>query len=296
MNIDEQNYLNLLKHILDNGEDRQDRTGVGTKAVFGKTLRFDLSNNTLPILTTRRIFFRGIVEELLFFIRGETDTKKLEEKGINIWKGNTSREFLDKRGLSYLPEGSYGKAYGYQWRRFNGNSPGDVNFSPKNTIGGTDQITQVLQNLKNNPQDRRHLVVAWNPSQLHEMALPPCHYSMQFYVSNNNELFCLFNMRSVDSFLGLPFNIASYALLTHIFAKHLGYKAKEVIWVGGDTHIYSNHINQIKEQIQRTPYEFPKIKIKKDITSIDDIENLSFEDFELVGYNHHPAIKAEMAI
>lgn len=315
MNKEEQKYLDLLKEVIDTGEDRNDRTGVGTKALFGRTLRFDLSKGTLPLITTKRIFWKGVVEELLFFLRGETQTKKLEERGVNIWKGNTSREFLDSRGLYYLPEGSYGKSYGYQWRNFNGTIPVEGD-EPNISIGKLyglddktvedlemykldiriDQITDVFKSLKEDPHGRRHLITAWNPSQLNEMSLPCCHYSFQFYVSNKNELSCLFNMRSVDTFLGLPFNIASYALLTHIFAKALGYTAKELIWVGADTHIYSNHIEAVKEQLSRKSLPFPTIQIKKEISSVEDVEKLSLEDIELLDYKCLPAIKVSMAV
>lgn len=300
MNDEEQKYLNLLQDILDNGEDRDDRTGVGTRSVFGRSLRFDLTNSKIPLLTTKKVYFKGVVEELLFFLRGETQTKKLEAVGVNIWKGNTSRDFLDKRGLTYLPEGSYGKSYGYQMRNFNGNTPpeGSSERGPKliDPTTGVDQIKNVLDSLKNDPHGRRHLVSMWNPEQLDDMALPCCHYSFQFYVSNKKELSCIFNMRSTDSFLGLPFNCASYGLLTHIFAKTLGYTAKEVIYNGGDVHIYKNHFDAVKEQLSRSPYEFPQLIINKDLNNIKDVENLQFNNFELINYNNYGSIKAEMAI
>jgi thymidylate synthase len=285
MNLEELKYLELLRNIIDNGSERGDRTGTGTKSIFGTNLRFSLEDNTLPLLTTKKVFFKGVVEELLLFLRGETDTKKLEAKGVNIWKGNTSREFLDSRGLKLTPEGDMGLGYGAQWRDFNGTS----------NKGGVDQISKLIEGIRKDPCSRRHLVSAWNPSQEHLMALPPCHYSFQMYV-DNGKLSCMFNMRSVDTLLGLPFNIGSYALLTHIIAKTCDLTAKELIFSGADTHVYINHIDAAKIQLGRVPYSFPKIEIMKSLSSINDIENLAFEDFELNDYNCHPAIKAVMAI
>jgi thymidylate synthase len=296
LNVEEYSYLNLLSRILEHGEERKDRTGVGTKALFGTSLRFSLENNTLPLLTTKKMFYKGIVEELLFFLRGETDTKKLETKGVNIWKGNTSREFLDKRGLTWLKEGDMGYGYGWQWRRFAGEKQTPYTKITDSLNKGTDQIANVFNSLKNDPHSRRHLVSAWNPNQEKETALVPCHYAFQFYVDNNNKLSCMWNQRSVDTFLGLPFNIASYATLTHIFAKALGYQPKEIIFIGGDTHIYLNHLDQVKEQISRTPFDFPQLKINKEISSVKDMENLQFEDFEVINYKSYPSIKAFMAI
>jgi len=292
MNTEEKQYLDLLCRILREGESRDDRTGTGTIGIFGTTLRFSLQHNKIPALTTKRIFFKGIIEELLFFLRGDTDTKKLEAKGVNIWKGNTTREFLDKRGLTYLPEGDMGKGYGFQWRKFgqHDNDNGD-----RYCHTGVDQLLEVISTLKTNPNDRRIIMTAWNPSQLKEMALPPCHILSQFYAING-ELSCQFYQRSVDSFLGLPFNILSYAILTHIVALTTGLKPKEVIFVGGDTHIYKNHQEQVMEQVSREPYDFPTIKITKELNSVDDIEKLEFKDFIIEGYKCHPAIKAEMAI
>lgn len=293
MNKEEQNYLDLLKDILENGTIHNDRTGVGTKNIFGTRLKFSLTNNQVPMLTTKRTFFKGVIEELLFFLRGETDTKKLEAKGVNIWKGNTSREFLDKKGLQDLPEGSIGKGYGFQWRSFNG-LIGCHDSGPSHNKG-PDQLEQVLNSLKNNPMDRRMIISAWNPAQLDEMALPPCHMMVQFYV-DNGKLSAQWYQRSVDSFLGLPFNILSYAIFTRIMAKAAGMEAKELIFVGGDTHIYQNHIEQVKEQISREPFQFPTMVINKELNSIQDIEALDLKDFEFQGYQCHPSIKADMAI
>lgn len=298
MNLEENNYLELLKNILNNGSERSDRTGVGTKGIFGTQLRFSLENNQVPMLTTKKMFTKGVIEELLFFLRGDTDTKKLEAKGVNIWKGNTTREFLDKRGLKDLPEGDMGKGYGFQWRNFGGYISQDVVGDGSYELfdhKGIDQLAQVIHTLKTNPTDRRIIMSAWNPGQLSEMALAPCHILCQFYVDGDN-LSCQWYQRSVDSFLGLPFNIMSYGVLTHIIAKTVGLKAKELIFVGGDTHIYNNHIVQVHEQISREPYPFPTIEINKELHSVEDIEKLQYEDFVIKNYQSHPAIKATMAI
>ena len=279
MNKEEQKYLDLLKEISDNGSERKDRTGIGTKGIFGTQLRFSLENNKIPMLTTKKIHIKSVVEELLFFLRGETDTKLLEAKGVNIWKGNTSREFLDKKGLGYLSEGSMGPMYGYLWRNFN----------------GIDQLKNALSLIKKDPYSRRILVTAYDPSLSEKCVLDPCHMFYQFHV-DNGKLNLQWYQRSVDCFLGLPFNILSYSLLCHMMAKASGLKAGELIFTGGDTHIYSNHFNQVKEQISREPYPFPSLTINKEISSIEDMEKLSLEDFVFNNYKHHPGIKADMAI
>jgi len=295
MNQEESKYLELLACVM-SGEERKDRTGIGTKSIFGSTLRFSLLNNTLPLLTTKKMFLKGIMEELLFFVRGDTDTKKLEAKGVNIWKGNTSREFLDSKGLSHLPEGDMGKGYGFQWRKF-GQVEGTIDeYGNDWSVQGVDQLKNVLESIKQDPFGRRHIVSAWNPNQLNEMALPPCHMMFQFYVGEDNTLSCQWYQRSCDIFLGVPFNIASYALLTHIMAKAAGLKAKEVIFCGGDIHLYTSHMQQAAEQLTRKPMPFPTININKDISTIEDTEQLQYEDFQLLDYKCHPAIKAPMAV
>lgn len=295
MNNEEVQYLQLINSILNTGSTKEDRTGVGTIGIFGSQLRFSLKDNTFPLLTTKKMFLRGIVEELLFFIRGETDTKNLEKKGVNIWKGNTSREFLDKRGLNYLPEGSLGKGYGYQWRNFGGNEIVLKGYSNSYKRDGVDQLANALNLIKHNPSSRKIIVSAWNPQQLQDMALEPCHMMFQFQV-DNGKLNLLWYQRSVDTFLGLPFNIASYAILNILFAKAAKLEPGELIFAGGDTHIYKNHIDQAREQLQRVPYDFPKLKINANIASIQDIEQLSFDNFKVIDYNHHPSIKALMAV
>jgi thymidylate synthase len=299
-NPEEQQYLDLLARILREGSQRQDRTGVGTLGLFGTQLRFSLANNVVPMLTTKKMFTRGVIHELLFFLRGETDTTKLEAENINIWKGNTTREFLDTRGLHELSVGDMGKSYGFQWRSFGGkitsNKYNGNKRSPMNRYAeGVDQIAESLHLLKTDPYSRRIIVSAWNPKQLLEMALPPCHWAFQLYVANG-KLSLQWHQRSVDTFLGLPFNILSYAILARLFAKAAGLEPGELIFVGGDTHIYLNHLEQVREQISREPYPFPAMTINKDILTVEDMENLSFEDFQFHGYRSHTAIKAEMAV
>ena len=295
MNEEELKYIDLLKEIITDGSLKKDRTGVGTYSIFGSRLKFSLENNKMPMLTTKKMFTKGVIEELLFFLRGQTDSKILEAKGVNIWKGNTSREFLDKRGMEGYPEGHMGKGYGFQWRHFGGNFNLDNCYEVAFDDAGVDQVSDVLKTLKSNPDDRRIIISAWNPSQMHQIALPPCHMMVQFYV-NNGTLSAQWYQRSVDAFLGLPFNILSYALLTRIMAKAAGLEAKELIFVGGDTHVYSNHIDQVKTQLLREPFEFPTMQITKEISTIEDIENLELNDFKFEGYKSHPSIKADMAI
>jgi thymidylate synthase len=296
----EYGYLALLDNILKNGVEKSDRTGVGTKSIFGTQLEFDLKNS-FPILTTKKVFWKGVVEELLWFIRGETDSKKLEEKGVNIWKGNTSAEFLANHKpwpLKY-PEGEIGPGYGWQWRswgKYYDPLPDPNAWIVSRVVnGGKDQLADVVQRIKSNPNDRRLIVSAWNVDQLDMMALPPCHLLYQFYVENG-ELSCQWYQRSVDTFLGLPFNISSYALLTCLIAQVTGLKPGKVVFVGGDTHLYLNHLDQAREQLTREPFPFPTLNIKKPLATLADIEALQLEDLELVGYQSHKPIKADMAV
>lgn len=297
MNQEEKNYQDLLADIIVSGEDKPDRTGVGIYSKFGTTLRFSLKDNKVPMLTTKKMFTKGVIEELLFFLRGESDTKILEAKGVKIWQGNTTREFLDKTGLKHLPEGHMGKMYGHQWRKFGAHDEvADYESGAyESTPTGVDQIANVIHLLKTDPNSRRIVVSAWNAKDLKNMCLAPCHPLFQFYVTNG-ELSCCFFMRSVDMFLGFPFNLLSYAILTHIIAKTVGMKAKEIIFMGGDTHVYKSHLNQVEEQCSREAYEFPTMTITKDLNSIQDIEQLQLSDFIFEGYKSHPAIKAEMAV
>jgi thymidylate synthase len=287
-------YLHLLENIMQNGVVKGDRTGTGTQSIFGTQIKFDLSKS-FPILTTKKVFWKGVVEELLWFIRGETDSKLLEAKGVKIWQGNTSREFLDKKKLDY-PEGEIGPGYGFQWRSwgrpYNGHY--EVEGQGPNRYG-IDQIANVINTIRTNPNDRRIIVSAWNVSEIEKMALPPCHLLFQFDVSDGY-LNCHWYQRSVDTLLGLPFNISSYALLTCLIAKITGLKPGTLTFSGGDTHLYLNHLEQAKEQLTREPFPFPQLNIKKDIKTLEDIEALTLEDLELVNYQSHAAIKAQMAV
>jgi thymidylate synthase len=296
---EEYKYLHLLQKILDEGTVKGDRTGTGTKSIYGTQLKFDL-RNSLPVLTTKKVFWKGVVEELLWFIRGQTDSKLLEAKGVKIWTGNTSREFLDKKGLKWR-EGEIGPGYGFQWRhwgKYYDESVSDVTegvIQSRIVAGGVDQFAKVIETLKKNPNDRRMIVSAWNPDQIDMMALPPCHLLYQFDVTDGY-LNCQWYQRSVDSFLGLPFNITSYAVLTYIVAKTVGLKPGTLTFAGGDTHLYLNHLEQVKEQLGRTPFTFPKLTITKELNTVEDIEKLELADLVLEGYQSHAAIKAEMAV
>ena len=279
---DENNYLDFLNLVKKTGIKKTTRNGI-TYSHFAHLLKFDISDK-FPLLTTKKMFFKGIVEELLWFLRGSVNSKELESKGVNIWKGNSSREFLDANGFHNYDEGYLGPIYGYQWRSFNGK---------------VDQLKYLLEEIQLE-NSRRILINAWNPCQLHEQALPPCHILYNFF-KNNDEISCMMYMRSSDLFLGLPFNIASTALLTYIIAKVSGFKVKEIAISICDCHIYDEHIEPLNIQLERKPYDFPSINIKKEIDnnlSIDEkikwIEELQFEDFELINYNFHPTIKAIM--
>lgn len=297
---DEHVYLNLCNNILENGLSREDRTGVGTISSFGNQLHFDISEN-IPLLTTKRVPWKHCIEELLWFLRGDTDAKILQRKNVKIWDGNTSRQFLDDHNLNHYPEGVLGPGYGWQWRFFGANYSqafSDTSKIDVNKIGGFDQINYVLEELKNNPFSRRIMVSAWNPSQMDQMALPPCHYSFQFYVEEeNNEryLSCHFIMRSNDVFLGLPFNILSYAVLTYIIALKVDMKPKKLVYSVSDTHIYKTHIQQIQDQSSRHPRPLPKLELNPDIKN-KDFKDITIDDFDIIGYYPHPMIKAPMAV
>lgn len=261
-------YLDLLQDVLDHGTAKEDRTGTGTLSVFGRQLRFDLSQG-FPLVTTKRIHLKSVIHELLWFLKGETNIAYLKENNVRIWD-----EWADENG-------DLGPVYGSQWRSWEAPDGRKI-----------DQIANVIEAIKNNPDSRRHLVSAWNVAEVDQMKLPPCHFVFQFYVADG-KLSCMLTMRSVDTFLGLPFNIASYALLTHMVAQQCGLEAGEFIWSGGDVHIYSNHLEQVKTQLAREPYVLPKLVIKRKPDSIFDYV---YEDFEFVGYEHHPAIKATVAV
>jgi thymidylate synthase len=274
-------YINLIKDLLKNGERRVGRNAE-TISDFCKHLKFDLREG-FPLLTTKKMFLKGIIEELLFFIRGETNSKILEEKGINIWKGNTNREFLDANGFKDRKEGEMGPMYGFQWRFFNS----------EYSLGGVDQIKNIINEIKTNPASRRILLTTYNPSQVNLGVLYPCHsIIIQFYVQNTFlDMFC-YN-RSSDAGLGLPFNIASSSLLLMIIAKLTNLTPRYFNISLGDVHIYSNHIEPIKQQIERISYSFPTIKLPE-FSILEEVEKLTYKDFSLENYNSHTSIKMEM--
>ena len=300
---EEYQYLNLLKNILDNGFWEEGRNGK-TKSIFGNSMRFSLRDGKIPILTTKKTAWKTCLKELLWFIRGETDNKLLKEQGVHIWDANASREFLDSRGLTLTREDLIGPGYGYQWRYFNANYncfngkrllDNDKHDIHKNTkaFKGVDQLQQIIDALKDPKQrtSRRLIMTAWNPCQLDQMALPPCHILCQFNVHNGDQLSCALYQRSNDEALGTCFNIASYSFLTHLLAKHCGLQAYEFVYFKGNCHIYEDHIETIKEQLNREPYPFPTISIKQVRENINDYQ---VEDFEIHNYQHHPQIKFQM--
>jgi thymidylate synthase len=288
-----QNFIDLLQDVLKNGVDKADRTGVGSRAVFGRLLRWDMAAG-FPIITTRKVSLRLAFEETMFFLRGQTDTTLLEAKGLNFWKGNTSRAFLDNLGLTTLAEGDMGKGYGYQWRHWETPDAENIGCTTE-----TDQIANLLTGIKKDPLGRRHVVTGWNPGQLSEMALPPCHMMQMHSVEPNSAEFTVgagklhtcFVMRSNDVPFGLPYNIMSYALINHIFAKHLNLIPGDLVYMGWDVHIYQNQMNMVAEQLTRDVRALPTINIKKDLPTLKSIMDLQWEDIELIGYDPHPDIK-----
>jgi len=290
-NPEEVQYLNMCRDIIDNGVERGDRTGTGTLSKFGTQMRFSLRDGTLPLLTTKRTFWRGVAEELLWFVKGSTNANELAAKDIHIWDGNGSREFLDGRGLEHREVGDLGPVYGFQWRHF-GATYKDMHTDY--TGQGVDQLADCIDKIKNNPEDRRIIMSAWNPADLTAMALPPCHMFCQFYVdTKKNELSCQMYQRSADMGLGVPFNIASYALLTHMIAHVTGRKPGDFIHTIGDAHVYLNHVDALKVQLERPPRAFPKLKINSNTNDIDDF---SMKDFEVIGYRPHKTIAMQMAV
>lgn len=288
----ENTYLNLLKHILDNGKTRTDRTGVGTIGVFGYQLDFDISDS-IPLLTTKFVAWKAVIKELLWFLKGQTDNTILQSQGVHIWDGNSSTDFLIKRGLSHLNEGDIGAGYGFQWRHFGAEYK---DCKADYTKQGFDQIDYIINELQNNSYSRRIFMSAWNAADISKMALAPCHVSAQFYVEEEEGvkyLSCHMYQRSVDVFLGLPFNIFSYSVLTYILANICGMRPRRLIISTGDTHIYSNHVEQVKLQLSRDTFKSPTLTIKRQLKGVDDIQ---LEDFDVVNYIHHPVIKASMAV
>lgn len=297
---EEYKYMNQMNEILTKGNIRKDRTGTGTISLFGTQMRFDISRS-IPLLTTKRVPFKTIVEELLWFCRGDTDAKILQNKAIKIWDGNTSRDFLDKRGLEHYPEGIIGPQYGFLWRHFGAKySPifADTTNIDTSVIGGVDQLKYVENLLQNDPFSRRIIISAWNPPQLAEQVLPSCHLLIQFYVTEEHGqryLSCMFTMRSSDFPIASGFNCVCYTILTYILAAKYNMKPKELIYVAGDTHIYQRHIQGVKEQLTRTPRPFPTVKLAQCIKD-KEWKDITVDDFELIGYFPHPGIKMEMAI
>jgi thymidylate synthase len=261
-------YLDLMDDILRNGSAKSDRTGTGTLSVFGRQMRFDLSQG-FPLVTTKKLHLRSIIYELLWFLNGDTNIRYLNENKVTIWD-----EWADENG-------ELGPVYGHQWRSW-----------PAPDGRRIDQISQVLNQLRQKPDSRRHIVTAWNPAEVDKMALPPCHALFQFYVADG-KLSCQLYQRSADFFLGVPFNIASYALMTHMFAQQCDLLPGEFIWTGGDVHLYTNHVEQANLQLSRTPLPLPQLRIRRKPDSIFQYE---FEDFEIVDYQSYPAIKAPIAV
>lgn len=261
-------YLDLIQRVLDDGFEKKDRTGTGTISVFGHQMRFNLEDG-FPLLTTKKMHLKSIIYELLWFLKGSTNVQYLQDNGVRIWN-----EWAKE-------DGELGPIYGYQWRSW-----------PDGKGGNVDQIKQVIESIKNNPDSRRHIVSAWNVGQIDEMQLPPCHILFQFYVADG-KLSCQLYQRSADIFLGVPFNIASYALLTMMVAQVSGLKPGEFVHTLGDSHIYTNHLEQVKLQLTREPYGLPKMKINPNVKSIDDFK---YEDFELTDYESHPLIKGVISV
>jgi dihydrofolate reductase/thymidylate synthase len=285
---EEHQYLDLIRHIITSGAERGDRTGTGTLSVFGRQMRFDL-RRSFPLLTTKRVFWRGVAEELLWFVSGSTDARALRDKDIHIWDGNGSRKFLDANGLGHREEWDLGPVYGFQWRHF-GAQYSDMHADY--TGQGVDQLAQVVELLRSRPHDRRIILSAWNPAALSQMALPPCHMMAQFYVAHG-ELSCQLYQRSCDMGLGVPFNIASYALLTRMLAHVTGLVPGELVHTLGDAHVYLNHVAALQEQLERTPRAFPTLSITR---AVDSIDGFTMDDFVLAGYDPHPKIEMPMAV
>ena len=263
-----QQYLDLMRHVRDHGARKDDRTGTGTLSVFGHQMRFDLARG-FPVLTTKKLHLRSIIHELLWFLKGDTNVKYLRDNGVTIWD-----EWADA-------EGNLGPVYGAQWRSW-----------PARDGSTIDQIAGVIARIRKNPDSRRLIVTAWNPADVDRMALPPCHCLFQFYVSNG-KLSCQLYQRSADIFIGVPFNIASYALLTHMIAHVTGLKAGDFVHTLGDAHLYLNHLDQVNEQLKREPLPLPRLAIKRDVKEVDAFR---YEDFEIVGYQSHPHIAAPVAV
>ena len=280
----EQAYLDLLQHVMTNGTEKGDRTGTGTLSHFGAQLRFDLADG-FPLLTTKKVHFKSIVYELFWFLSGSTHVDYLQENNVRIWNEWAT---ADQTARFNRPAGDLGPIYGHQWRNYGATKREDGSYDND----GVDQITEVIEQIKTNPNSRRLIVSGWNPKEADQVALPPCHTLFQFFVADN-KLSCQLYQRSADFFLGVPFNIASYALLTHMVAQVCGLEVGEFVWTGGDCHIYQNHREQVELQLTRSLYELPTLTLNPDIK---DIFAFTFDDISVEGYESHPAIKAKVAV
>jgi thymidylate synthase len=286
---EEYQYLDLISDILEEGSLEEGRNGL-TKSIFGAAMHFSLENGTIPLLTTKRVAWKTCLKELLWFLRGDTNNENLQKEGVAIWNDNASRDFLDSRGLTQLRENDLGPVYGHQWRHFNAPyTTCDENYDGK----GVDQLAQIIKCLKDPLQrtSRRMVMCAWNPCQLDEMALPPCHILAQFNVTGGNKLSCCMFQRSGDVGLGVPFNIASYSFLTHLLAKHCDLEPFEFIYYLGNCHIYDSHLNVIQEQVSKMPHAFPTLMIN---VKRENINDYVLDDFEVRNYKHHEVIKMKM--
>ncbi|WP_413191252.1 thymidylate synthase [Psychrobacter sp. AT9] len=283
-NNNEQGYLDLLKHVLTTGTEKGDRTGTGTLSHFGAQLRFDLASG-FPLLTTKKVHFKSIAYELFWFLSGSTHVDYLQANGVRIWNEWATAE---QTARFNRPAGDLGPVYGHQWRNYGATKDEDGNYH----ADGVDQITQVIEQIKTNPNSRRLIVSGWNPGEADQVALPPCHTMFQFFVADN-KLSCQLYQRSADLFLGVPFNIASYALLTHMVAQICGLELGEFIWTGGDCHIYQNHREQVELQLTRSLYTLPTLTLNPEV---NDIFAFNYDDISVEGYESHPAIKAKVAV
>lgn len=290
----EAGYLQLVKKVLKSKILKPNRTGTPTLSLFGEQLLFDLRNGSLPLMTTKFLSFKQIAHELLWFMKGDTNQKSLDKVGVNIWKGNSTRDFLDNRNLNHYKEyESLGPIYGFQWRHFNARYV-DATTDYKNQ--GIDQLAQVIEMIKNNPTSRRIIMTAWNPSCIDEMVLPPCHILVQFDVDiDKNELSSQMYQRSGDLMLGIPYNIVSYSLLTHILAKMCGLKTGKFIHCIGNVHIYANHIQNAKIQTTRLPYPSPTIAMSEELHS-KKIDDITINDFIIHNYKYHPKLKFDLIV
>jgi thymidylate synthase len=291
---EEYQYLNLLKTIVNEGHWEEGRNGQ-TKSIFGQMMRFSLQNGQIPILTTKKTAWKTCLKELLWFLQGETDNKILQDQNVHIWDGNASKEFMESRGLTEYPAGKLGPIYGYQWRHYNAAYDPQTGKPLQEETTGIDQLQQIIAALKDPKErfSRRLILTAWNPCQLDEMALPPCHILCQFNVHDGNKLSCALYQRSSDSICGKPFNIASYSFLTHLLAKHCGLEAYEFVHFMGNCHIYAEHIESAQTQIQREPFDFPTLAISQCRENINDY---TINDFIVSNYKSHEAIKVTMVV